>query len=238
MESSLRNILFLDIETVSGEKDFYQLDERLQKAWARKASLLDPQCDDVAKAYFEKAAIYAEFGKIIVIGIGYFHNNPQGELCFRTKSLANDKEDSLLQSFLDLLYSFQSKEITLCAHNGKEFDFPYLCRRLLVNGLPLPSCLKMAGRKPWQVRHYDTLDMWKFGDRKHFCSLELLAAIFGIPSSKTTIDGSQVNTFYYKGHHLELIADYCRQDVVVLAQLFLRLNALTLPKQENIILVD
>lgn len=238
MDTSLRNILFLDIETVSSQKDFLQLDERLQKAWVKKALLLDPGCTNPSNAYFEKAAIYAEFGKVLVIGIGYFHENQSGDLCFRTKALANDHEETLLQSFLEVLHGFEHKDIVLCAHNGKEFDFPYLCRRLLVNGLPLPSCLQMSGQKPWQVRHYDTLDMWKFGDRKHFTSLELLAAVFGIPSSKTSIDGSQVNSKYYNENGLELIADYCRQDVIVLAQLFLKLNSLSLPKSENIVLVD
>jgi len=238
METSLSNVLFLDIETVSAKRDFSQLDERLQNAWTKKALSLDQECTDAAEAYFKKAAIYAEFGKIIVIGIGYFHTNEKGELCFRTKSLANDQEEALLHSFLEVLHSFEQKDVFLCAHNGKEFDFPYLCRRLLVNGLQLPNCLQIAGRKPWQVHHYDTLEMWKFGDRKHFTSLELLAAVFGIPSSKTAIDGSQVNRTYYEDQNINLIADYCRQDVVVLAQLFLKMNGLTLPKQENIIMVD
>jgi uncharacterized protein YprB with RNaseH-like and TPR domain len=239
MEALLSNLLFLDIETVSLTKRFEQLEPRLQEAWGKKALQLNPECSSIGDYFFEKAAIYAEFGKVIVIGIGYFHENAKGELCFRAKSIAHDSEKEVLSGFSELLQrSFASPELTLCAHNGKEFDFPYLCRRLLVNGLPLPSCLQMSGKKPWEIRHLDTLELWKFGDRKHFTSLELLATIFGIPSSKQTIDGSMVNKAYYIDENLNQIAEYCKRDVLVLAQLFLKMHGLALPKAENMVVLD
>ncbi len=238
MEALLKNVLFLDIETVSLTKDWKELDPRLQVAWGKKALQLHPECSSVEEYYFEKAAIYAEFGRVIVIGIGYFHENATGELCFRVKSLANSDEKQLLTDFCEVIQkSFPSPELTLCAHNGKEFDFPYLCRRMMVNGLILPHCLQISGKKPWEVRHFDTLEFWKFGDRKHFTSLELLAAIFEIPTSKETIDGSMVNKTYYLDGKLELIADYCRRDVVVLGQLFLKMHAIPLPKAENVVML-
>lgn len=239
MSTVFKNLVFLDIETVSLTKSFAELDVRLQSAWTKKARLLDPKCESVSDYYFDKAAIYAEFGKIIVIGVGYFHENEKGELSFRAKALKGHSEFDVLNEFCELIRKgFASEEVALCAHNGKEFDFPYLCRRMLVNGIPLPDCLQLAGKKPWQVRHYDTLEMWKFGDRKHFTSLELLAAIFNIPSSKEGIDGSMVNKAYYLEDDLAAIAEYCKRDVAVLAQLFLKMNSLPQPQPENIVWVD
>lgn len=239
MNALFKNLVFLDIETVSLTESFTDLDVRLQSAWTKKVLQLNPNCEDINEYYFERAAIYAEFGKIIVIGVGYFHENEKGELSFRAKALKGHSESQILTEFSELISKgFPSGKVTLCAHNGKEFDFPYLCRRMLVNGIPLPDCLQLAGKKPWQVRHYDTLEMWKFGDRKHFTSLELLAALFDIPSSKENIDGSQVNKAYYLDHNLPAIAEYCKRDVTVLAQLYLKMNCLPIPKLENIVLVD
>ncbi len=238
MNSLLKNLLFIDIETVSLTKHYDDLSPRLQTAWDKKATQLDANCSDFAKAYFDKAAIYAEFGKVIVIGIGFFHENEKNELCLRIKSISSKDETELLQKIIDLVSKgFSASKIAICAHNGKEFDIPYLCRRMLVNGIPLPEYLAVSGKKPWEIRHFDTLEMWKFGDRKSYTSLELLAAIFDIETSKNGIDGSKVNTTYYDDQNLDLIEEYCKRDVAVLAQLFLKMNCLSLPKQENIFFI-
>ena len=224
---SLENLLFLDIETVSCAAGYQELDESFRRFWDKKAAVLgttEPQ--EISDLFFEKAAIYAEFGKVIAIGLGYITFDSDDEPGLRVKCLSNHDEKALLQTLWEILETkFQQGSLRLCAHNGKEFDFPYLCRRMLVQGIPLPQVLDTAGKKPWEVNHLDTMEMWKFGDRKSFTSLDLLAALFNIKSSKSLMDGSQVNHCYYIDKDLDKITTYCMQDVVVTAQVFLKLNS-------------
>ncbi|MBT1703619.1 3'-5' exonuclease [Chryseosolibacter indicus] len=238
MIPELRDILFIDIETVAASRDYNALDERLKVQWARKAGFLrrDGQMSD-EDIYHERAGIYAEFGKIICIAVGKFCDMESGELGLRTKVFQNHDEKALLTEFKAMLEKIDSSTLRLCAHNGKEFDFPYICRRMLINSIALPAALNLSGKKGWEVQHLDTMELWKFGDYKHYTSLDLLAAIFNIPSSKTDMDGSQVNVVYYKENDLEKISLYCRRDVVVLAQLFLKLRAYSVIPESNIITV-
>src|SRR5690554_3528746 len=216
----LDNILFLDIETASMVSSFTELEPRFKAEWERKAQHFKEGEDrTIEELFFEKAGIFAEFGKVICIGMGYFVlKEDENKLQFRTKSFSFEDEHSILDSFRELL---EKKKWVLCAHNGKEFDFPYLCRRMLINGLPLPEPLQIAGKKPWEIRHLDTLELWKFGDYKHYTRLELLATIFDIPSSKGDIEGGQVNEAYYVGKDLEGITKYCLRDVEVTARIYL-----------------
>lgn len=220
----LKDILFLDIETVSAESSFDQLDERLKTLWSRKASFLK-RSEDISEEelYFQRAGIYAEFGKVVSIGIGYFHSEDD-KLQFRVKALYDHDERALLERFIAILSKMNVDNLRLCAHNGREFDFPYLSRRMLIHGLRLPSVLDLSGKKPWEVNHLDTMDMWKFGDWKHYTSLDLLAAIFKIDSSKSDMSGADVNGVYYNTDDLEKIASYCIKDVVVTAQVFLKMK--------------
>ena len=225
-QQALKNILFLDIETVSCVSNYQELDDALKSLWDKKAATIkkDEQ-EEPSDLFFEKAAIYAEFGKIIVIGLGFVTFDEKGMPTLRVKALQGHDEKPLLQSFKEVLETgCQQNSLRLCAHNGKEFDFPYLCRRMLVQGIPLPPALDMTGKKPWEVAHLDTMEMWKFGDRKSFTSLHLLATLFGIASSKELMQGNEVNHYYYKEDNLAKIAAYCLQDVVVIAQLFLKMN--------------
>lgn len=221
----LNDILFLDIETISGAESLRDLPSRMQEEWTKKAQQLQKTDEREAdELYFERAGIYAEFGKVICIGVGYFtYKKAEDELIYRTKSYAASTEHETLLEFRDLL---EKKDWILCAHNGKEFDIPYLCRRMLVNKLPLPDVLQLSGKKPWEIKHIDTLDLWKFGDYKHYTRLDLLAAIFDIPSSKEGIDGSMVNSVYYKENDLDNIRKYCLRDVEVTARIYLAYQGL------------
>jgi hypothetical protein len=232
MLSELRDILFVDIETVAHTYDYGALSERLKTQWSRKAGFFrreEEQTDE--DLYHERAGIYAEFGKIICIGVARYIENENGELVLRTKAFASDDEKSILHQFAAMVNKFDPRSLRLCAHNGKEFDFPYLCRRMLINCIPLPSALNVSGKKPWDVLHMDTMEMWKFGDYKHYTSLDLLAAIFDIPSSKSDMEGSKVNHVYHVEKNLEKIKDYCVRDVVVLAQLLLKLKCISMEKE-------
>ncbi|MEL6539701.1 MAG: 3'-5' exonuclease [Bacteroidota bacterium] len=236
----LQNILFIDIETVSCVDRYEALTTPMQELWDKKAATIRRyESETFQNLFFDRAPIYAEFGKVIVIGLGYI-SFVEGDLpILRVKSLRGHDEKALLHDFKNLLEThFPSSALQLCAHNGKEFDFPYLCRRMVVNGIPLPSVLNVAGKKPWEVRHLDTMEMWKFGDRKSFTSLHLLATLLGITSSKEIMNGSEVNHYYYHKKELDKIADYCAQDVVVAAQLFLRLNFWNPLPPERIVLVE
>ncbi|MDR6193406.1 3'-5' exonuclease [Siphonobacter sp. SORGH_AS_0500] len=230
-----KQLLFIDIETVAGKADFTELPERLQKEWIRKAGRLKNDEERTeAELYPERAAIYAEFGKIIVIGLGFFHWDENDELTFRVRTFHGHEEAEVLQQFCDLIEKRYSPKLTLCAHNGREFDYPYLCRRLMVQGLKIPKPLWNPNWKRYDTPHLDTMELWKFGDYKNFTSLELLAALFEIPSSKENLSGDQVNATYYQQNDLTAIAEYCREDVVVLAQLYLRFNRFPLLPEEQI----
>ena len=241
MDHQLKDLLILDIETVSLKPGFSQLPDHLQKHWERKAGFIRNEGElPVDELFFERAGIYAEFGKVIVISVGFYNELESGEIELRVKSYADDDEKNLLTTFKSFLDSkFDQQILRLCAHNGKEFDFPYLSRRMLINGIKLPTALDLSGKKPWEINHLDTLEMWKFGDRKSFTSLDLLTTIFDIPSSKTDIDGSKVNQIYYQEENgLDRIKEYCSGDVIATAQLYLRLNSLPAIKQENITIVS
>jgi uncharacterized protein YprB with RNaseH-like and TPR domain len=232
---SLKKILFIDIETVSAYNSFTELPERFKSLWEKKSKYIASEAITPEQSFFDKAAIYAEFGKVIVIGLGFFHTDKNGELAFRSKSIQGHDEKTVLEEFkalLDKKYNTQTHR--LCAHNGKEFDYPYLCRRMLVNKIELPKILRLSDKKPWEVQHYDTLDMWKFGDKKAYTSLELLAATLDVPTSKDGIDGSMVNETYYKKNDLEKIATYCRKDVVVTAQIYLRITSNSILSEDKI----
>jgi len=235
MAPELRDILFLDIETVACTDNFNSLTDRLRVQWGRKASFFkqrqEGQTDE--DMFQDRAGIYAEFGKIIVIGVGKYTENEKGELGLKTRSLYSHDEKKLLTEFKALIEKMDVGT-KFCAHNGKEFDFPYLSRRMLVNGLALPSALNLAGKKSWEVPHLDTMEMWKFGDYKHYTSLDLLATLFDIPTSKGVMDGSMVNNVYYKQKDLQKIAAYCTNDVVAVAQLYLKMKGLAIIPEEGI----
>lgn len=236
MNPELRDILFIDIETVASTNDYAGLDERLKVQWSRKANFLrrDSHLTD-EELFHERAGIYAEFGKIVCVAVGKYVSDEAGGIGLKTKVYFDDDEVELLKNFKKMVEKFDPFTLRFCAHNGREFDYPYLCRRMLINAIPLPAVLNLTGKKPWEVAHLDTMELWKFGDYKHFTSLDLLAALFHIPSSKNSIDGSQVNYVYHHDKDLEKIAEYCREDVVVLAQLFLKLKGYPLIPRTNIL---
>lgn len=232
---NFNNILFLDIETVAQQEDYSHLPDDWKELWDIKAGLIGRgQAEVKPNELYERAGIYAEFGKIICISCGCLQG-PADNRKLIIKSYANDDEKKLLTEFADMLTKWGGDaDKYLCAHNGKEFDYPYLCRRMVINGVGIPEALKIAGRKPWEVRHLDTMELWKFGDYKNFTSLKLLAKVFGIPSPKDDIDGSQVNNVYWKEKDLQRIVEYCQKDVVTLAQVLLRFHCEPLIKVENV----
>jgi 3'-5' exonuclease len=234
-----KNLLFIDIETASCVEEVAQLSERMQEMWHKKAQQLKNQ-QEVSEAdlFVQRAAIYAEFGRVICIGVGVLHWDNADQMSLRVKTLADHDERALLLDFKQLIEKYPEDQLVLCAHNGKEFDFPYLCRRMLISGLELPRALQFSGKKPWEILHQDTLEMWKFGDYKNYTPLDLLAALFDIPSSKSDISGQDVTRVFYQEKDLARIARYCREDVVVLAQLYLRLLGYPLIAEPNIVRVS
>jgi hypothetical protein len=224
MDMDLSKILFLDIETVSQFKNFEDGSETYQALWTEKSRFLVSDDNPTAESVYGRAAIYAEFGKIVCISCGII-TEKEGERQLRVKSFADHDETVLLTQFSELLSShFNRPDHLLCGHNGKEFDFPYIARRMLVKGVYLPNILDIAGKKPWEVNHLDTMQMWKFGDFKSYTSLKLLAHVFGLPTPKDDIDGSQVGGVYWQENDLDRITRYCEKDVVTLAQVYLRMT--------------
>ena len=228
-------ILFLDIETVPLAYNFNELDDRSKILWDKKTKYIQEKEEENAEGVYPKAGIYAEFGKVICISVGFILQK-NGEEQIRVKSFSADSEPILLQDFADLLNShYNSDQFMLCAHNGKEFDIPFLARRFLINGLKLPHLLNVAGKKPWEIKQIDTMELWKFGDFKHYTSLDLLTHIFNIPTPKDDIDGSQVAKVYYEDGDLERIIKYCEKDVVATIQLLRKYRGEKLINEEFIL---
>jgi len=229
----VEDVMFLDIETVPQEASFDQVNEDLQKLWDKKSTYFRTE-EQSAEDVYQRAGIYAEFGKIVCISVGIVsHKN--GHRMFRVKSFAGEDEAVLLQEFGQMLSAFAGDaKKNICGHNAREFDFPYIARRMLIHGIKLPEILDVAGKKPWEVKFLDTMDMWKFGDYKHYTSLNLLTTIFNIPSPKDDIDGSQVAHVFYEEKDVQRIAHYCEKDVLATAQLFLRFKGEPLLEAEMV----
>ncbi len=230
----LQQVLFLDIETVPLYATYGEMPEKMQLLWNKKAERIFFQGDERPSPadLYDRAGIYAEFGKIVCISVGIVLDGT-----IRLKSFWGDDEHQLLTAFGGLVSQRYSGENQfLCAHNGKEFDFPYICRRMLIHGIRLPGALNIAGRKPWEINHYDTMELWKFGDYKNYTSLELLAAVFDIPTPKDDIDGSEVQKVYWEEKDLPRIVNYCQKDVVTIIQLFRRYLGMELIPEEDIII--
>ena len=229
----LQGILFLDIETVPQTASFDELSETGQALWEKKSARFRQE-SQTAKDVYAKAGIYAEFGKVICISVGLIVNR-SGTYGIRVKSFYGDDEKNLLSEFTGMVNKFSNKsDVYLCAHNGKEFDFPYIIRRLLINGLPVPEILNVPGKKPWEVPFLDTLELWKFGDHRHYASLDLLAYALDIPTPKDDIDGSMVGEVYYQEDDLERIVRYCEKDTLAVGQLFLRYRGQKLIATEDV----
>jgi len=235
---SSEDILFIDIETVPQHSDLNQLPERLQHLWDKKSSHFRDENQLPADVY-ERAGIYAEFGRIICISAGGIIQK-NGERFYKVKSFCDPDEKKLLMEFNEMVEKFTSNpKKKLCAHNGQEFDYPYISRRSLINGIKLPRILDISGAKPWEIKErlLDTLQMWKFGDYKNYTSLDLLCAIFNIPTPKDDIDGSEVAKVYYQEKNLDRIVRYCEKDTLALTNLMLRYKGEPIITMENLLRV-
>ena len=231
---SINKILFLDVETVPVAPTFSELSEEFQSLWAEKTRWQRSEGQTPDEFYGVKAGVMAEFAKVICVSVGYIYEKNNTSI-FRIKSFYGDDEQLLLSELKTLLDDkFATKRHFLCAHNGKEFDYPFLCRRMIVNGVGLPKILEIAGKKPWEVRHLDTMELWKFGDYKSFTSLPLLCNIFNVPTPKDDISGADVARVNYEENDLERIKVYCEKDVVALIQVFLKFRGDALVEEDNV----
>lgn len=232
---NLDDILFLDIETVPLHQQYSELSAEAQMLWEEKTRYQRKE-EFSAEEFYDRAGIWAEFGKIVCISVGYFSFRHQ-QRTFRVTSFTGE-EKNLLEDFSRLVNEHFSRPNKLfCAHNGKEFDFPYISRRMIINGIEIPQKLQLFGKKPWEIPHLDTMEMWKFGDYKHYTSLKLLAHILGIPSPKDDIDGSEVRNVFYNEGDIERIATYCEKDTITVAQILLRFHNDTLLDDDEILIL-
>ena len=230
------DILFLDIETVAQQEFYEDLNQATQKLWDAKVKFLIKTDKDTPSNLYNRAAIYAEFGKIVCISCGIIKSNLSHHKLY-IKSFSGHNEKELLQNFIAMLKKLSPATI-LCAHNGKEFDFPYIARRMLINQLQLPVAFNIAGKKPWEIQHVDTMELWKFGDFKAYTSLNLLAHVFNIPTPKDDIDGSMVYDVYYKEKNLPRIVTYCQKDVATLTNVFMCINGAPIIVATDIVYKD
>ena len=230
----IEKILFLDIETVPQTYQFNEVAEETRHLFELKTRFLQKEDKTFEDLYQERAGILAEFGKIVCISVGFVKDTPTGKQ-MRLKSFYHEDEETLLLQFKRLLDDHYNTSMhLLCGHNAKEFDFPYICRRMLIHGISLPNILNIAGKKPWEINHLDTMELWKFGDYKSFTSLALLCHIFKIPTPKDDISGADVARVFYEDGDLERIKVYCEKDVIALIQLYLKMNGQSLVDDADI----
>lgn len=238
INQKIKNVLFIDIKTVSQCNSYHDLSPQLQKFWDKKFAYQRDETLSIEDHYFQQASLQAEFGKIIAIGVGYFYLDEFQETALRVKAITKANEKDLLLSFKSLLDVKFTNNVVLCAHNGKEFDYPYLCRRMVIHNIELPLTLNLLYKKPWEVPHLDTLEMWKFGDRKHKTSLSLLATLMGIPQVEERLEGQEVNRVYHEEQGMDRIVQGCMRDIEILAKLFLQLNQIPINLENHIYRVD
>ncbi len=230
----VEKILFLDIETTPQVYKYEDLDAEAKYLFELKTRFQKTEEKDYSTIWDERGGIFAEFGKIVCISVGFVHETRTGRE-IRMKSFAHHDEETLLKQFKSLVEESGSRFPILCGHNAKEFDFPYICRRMLINGIRIPDILDLAGKKPWEIPHLDTMELWKFGDFKAYTSLALLCHVFKIPTPKDDISGADVARVYYEENDLDRIKLYCEKDVVALIQLFLRMKGENLVDEGDIV---
>ncbi len=231
----ISRVLFLDIETARSHYSLKDMGTGMQEMWRHKANNLKGEVgNSPEERYINRAAIYAEFGKVVCISFGLVYWQ-EGKAHLKVKSFYGEDESKILQDFKELLND-KLDGWKLCAHNGKEFDFPFLGRRYLINQLEPPRVLQVQGKKPWEVPYLDTMDLWRFGDYKNYTRLELLCHVFEVPSPKEEVDGSQVGELFWEQKEWEKIARYCERDVIATVQVFLRFCVLPLIEEEAIML--
>lgn len=238
-KGKIENLLFVDIESAAAVAEFEELEPRMQALWEHKSkSLKNEDHLSPVELYRNRAALYPEFGKIVCVSVGAIYFSPAFELPkVKVQALRpGDSEEGILTAFKELVEKYPPMKLALCAHNGKEFDFPYICRRMLINGIELPEALKLSGKKPWEILHQDTMDMWRFGDIKNYTSLDMLSAVFGIPSPKVNVKGGEVSKLYYEGRINEIV-QYCMEDVRAMIQVWLAIGGYELIRNELITLV-
>lgn len=233
---NLETVLFLDIETVPAFPSYSEVPDEWKKLWEKKSLSISKDKEDTPESLYGRAGIYAEFGKIICISVGFL-KTADGKEQFRIKSFCGHDEKELLLNFAALLNKhFYRADHRLCGHNGKEFDFPWIARRMMIHGIKIPDLLNTSGKKPWEVNHLDTMEMWKFGDFKNHTSLNLLAALFGVPTPKDDIDGSMVHKVYYEEKNLDRIVTYCQKDVLTVVQLLRKFRGEPLIPEECVMI--
>ena len=232
----LGNILFLDIETVSQYSNYEDLPETWKELWTKKADniLKNNRDEHTAESIYERAGIFPEFGKIICISCGVIQGSGSNK-GMTIKSFYGDDEKLILGEFCGMLSKWTpGSQKYLCAHNGKEFDFPYLCRRMVINDECIPDLLSISGKRPWEINHLDTMELWRFGEFRNFTSLNLLAHVLNVPTPKDDMDGSMVGLVYWREKNIERIVHYCQKDVITMAQIYLRLNREQLVPERNV----
>lgn len=227
--NSLFRLLFMDIETVPLYADYDNLSETWKTLWQNKHRTFKDTEETEKETYESRAGIYAEFGKIICVSLGYFHREKgHKNSVFRVKSFYGDDEKTIVENLAELFKNhFSDSDWQLCGHNIREFDIPYLCRRTLANGVQLPPALDVSGRKPWEMNIIDTMQQWRFGDFKNYTSLQLIAAALQIPSPKQDIEGKDVARVYWQENDLNRIKEYCQRDVVTVARILLKFKGET-----------
>lgn len=235
----LKNLLFIDLKTVAAEPAFEKVDPRLKRQWEQKAAYFrNDENWTVSDWYDNRASYYAEFGRVVCIGVGGLYWDDSDQPYLKIKTIADHDEHNVLDEFAQIVNRYPPNELVLCAHNGKEFDFPYVCRRLMVNGFPLPNALQLAGKKPWDIPHQDTLERWRFGESRHFVPLDLLAATLNVPAKPLDWTGDQTSLIYYQDRDLTKIRQYARDSIAMLVQVYLRMVGAPAVDENHIVQTD
>ncbi len=217
----MRDVLYLELATAGRYRTLEEAPPGYQRLWGEWNAWREEQPD------FGRAALYAEFGQVVGMSLGYhLEDGPQEE--FRISSWVGD-EAAILGEFLRVVKSLtkSKRRLRICSHNGKSFDFPYLSKRLVARELELPEVMNIVGMKPWELPHLDTLELWRHGGgRRSYVGLELLAMTLGIELPYAWMDGSDIHTLFWsqEREEWERIGRQGALEVYLTAQVLRRLQ--------------
>ena len=231
IKEDIHKLLFVDIETVGVDEDLDSLhhtNPKLSKVWEEtgwdyfKRKYSEDSELSSNQMFVKRAALLPEFGKIVCISVGFIV--PSGET--KLDSFYGD-EKNILISTSELLNRVDKLGFVICGHNVKNFDLPYIAKRMLINNIPVPKILPNYTIKPWESRVLDTKEVWGFNSFGGLSSLNLVCTSLGLETSKEgEVNGSNMHKYYYDSNNIEKIKNYCEEDVKCTINLVKKLKKL------------
>lgn len=234
-----KNLLSIDIETVRIVDKYGDLPIEWQKGWEYKNKQAGevPYFEELADSWEKTASLYAEFSKVCAVSVTFLSKSGDKLMC---KEFWGENEQEILNNLADLLNqsSNSSKDFRLVGHAAKYFDYPFLCKRYMINGLDIPFMLDSSTLKPWENRNLCTnADVWKCGGTGAGSSLQAMCLAMGVPVSKVDLVGDEVGAAYFRGE-FERIGTYCSYDTIATFNVIRRIKKEVIFAFDEVVYLD